>query len=433
MTDRVTTVPSSAPIAKLTNRPEILLQIFKITAQNSGQIAILGSIARCCRAWYPFAQATLYGDVFLQGQRLDKFTGRPAYLDQLIRSLTLQIDHTIDHQVPENEHQALHALALRIPGMHGLTSLSIHAECVAPGAALESVIQIIGHLPVSCVGLDIDIKGAAGHPHICPSISRLLHQLRHLRIRLPRICPELFQTLLEGQQTIKTARAPLLEDCTINLALGDPGPYSNGASTITCGSTNSLTATQALRSTSVLAALEAFCAHNATLRRFWVVDSQSKPRQPANTSAAWIRRDFLTKTSHPIPLARIGGFRKDTNLARLPRGDGVAGTEDWISWTWALEELVEGCTWELARTDVRLPRAVMVARGYPPQNPALTKAQFLLANNNHSCRMWVNEEATGQRVLPEHDGELMQTWDLQEKIPAGWRRDNVEGAPMVRI
>jgi hypothetical protein len=202
------------------------------------------------------------------------------------------------------------------------------------------------------------------------------------------------------------------------------------------------------------------------LRRLWIIDAQ--PLRPTAPHAwpAWVRRDVLRDESFPVPLGRIGGLIGGSSwMVRAPlgsseveiegeeeeRGGGGGGekddresvardeekgaVEDWIApGVEQLEGIVEGSTWSTSATGVRMPtkllltsveHAVLAGR-------LLRRAEYRGAA---SCTLWQNEQAAGEKLklLPTGPGRLMQAWDVHERTPNGWRRDDALGAPLVRV
>lgn len=442
--------PSPSPISKLPR--ELLLKIFACAAQDAAGNATLAAAARCCRLWYPVVQMALYTDVSLRDTSIAKFAACSEFADDQnpIRSLTLRMgpipvnpyDPSEAQRVEQARVDAVRQIGPRLLRMRQLTSFSIRADFLTALAAQESVFRLVDSLPPTCTGLEIDIAGRPsgdGIFHICPRLRDCLPRLRHLRLRLPRMCSALWQTPKQdgshdsaGEEGFMPVHAPHLEHVIVNISLREPGPYSCGYQSTLCdGGGHVLDANSPRTTKGMRAALEAFCARNPSITRFCVIDSQDKPKDPPNTWAAWIRRDFKSQTSRAIPLGRIGGFRPDAHLARLPRADGAPGSEDLLSSPEVLEGLAEGGAWVETPAGVRLPGPVMRARGYETLAPALSRAEFS-AGNNITCNLWRNEEETGQKLLPEHSLPLMQSWHLQERTPSGWRRDAHEGAPMVK-
>ncbi|KAI1213913.1 uncharacterized protein F4807DRAFT_469668 [Annulohypoxylon truncatum] len=413
-----------SPIANL--GPEILLEIFEWLSQD-GNATLVPSVL-CCRKWRPLALSVLYGDVVLTHKQLPKFV--ETCTDHEVRSLTLRLD-TIPvnpyepseaKQAAESRLEALRRLSLRMPRMR-LSALSIMVKFPFPFTASQEISFILDHLPACCVSLDIDVRYTSfipnstvdpqAHLHLCDSIRVILPQLRHLRLRLPLICPAIFSTKLPGQDTpYQVIRAPMLKTCLINLSLRPTHPKLPSPLP------------------PVLAVLQDFARLNSTnLERLWVIDVESRGPNP-HSWAAWVRRDFFSNTSYPIPVANIGDFVRVAWLARVPSPASPHKTQDWLSTLDNLETLAEGSTWvETIASRARLPIAML--REHQDRREAMAGALFR-KRNRIACMLWRNEDETGEKLLAEGPGELMRRWDMNEITPSGWMRDEHTASPMVR-
>lgn len=439
-----------SPVTKLT--PEILLKIFELTSQD-GDAALVTSIL-CCKRWRPPAESVLYGDVFLNAHRLTKFLN--TYSDRKIRSLTLVMDPvpvnpydpTLAVQTATARLEALQRLRSHIKKM-GLISLSITIDFPFPYTPSFELSSIVNNLPHSCTCLEIDVKhsgfilgptadlNSPPTSHVCNAIRTVLPQLEHLRLRCPQLCSALFGPSTKSHEQaagFEAVRAPNLKSCLINLSLREPtGPSPSGSRAAPCGSTlvphvgvmhDFPSALNPL-----LARLQRFSHLNsARLERLWIVDVRTRDPTVPNSWAGWVRRDILSNTSVPIPIANIGGFRKDAWVARIPTDSGRRAL-DWLSSPERLEALAEGRFWSQTTSGIRL--ATPMLREYDRVPGPLTKELFL-KKNRLTCTLWRNEEATGKKLLPVAAGPLMEVWDLKERTPRGWTRDNYEGSLMVQ-
>lgn len=173
--------------------------------------------------------------------------------------------------------------------------------------------------------------------------------------------------------------------------------------------------------------------NSSNLESLIVLDVQPHNPTLANSYAGWVRRDFLSNCSCPIPVWRVGIFSSSAHVARVPVVQKEqAEARDWISKSRSqLETMAEGETWIQTSSGARLPVQMMLKRHRLPDT-ALTRAQFQ-QGNKLSCMLWANEDKTGQHLLPTGPGELLREWELREKIPDGWTRDNnYPGTPMMR-
>ena len=120
----------------------------------------------------------------------------------------------------------MESFATLISKMSNLTTFSLIVE-PTPGEAakhgfwihLRCLLTILEVLPKSVSSLELDLglldaERDGGPKHICHALSRLLPQLRHLRLRLGTLCAMLFG-LGEGASTV-----PHLETLVINTSMG---------------------------------------------------------------------------------------------------------------------------------------------------------------------------------------------------------------------
>lgn len=434
------------PITKLPR--DILLHVFECLNQDYD--ATLVPSILCCKQWRPLAETVLYGDVFLNTRRLTKLLDTFAYTSRQIRSLTLVMeavrvnpyDYTLAIEEITTRLNVLQRLSTHIEKM-GLISLSISIDLPYPYTPSRELASIISHLPNSCICLDIDGNrngliarvDASRLPssHLCDSIRAVLPRLRHFRVRYPQVCSALFGTELDNR-AFEAVRAPNLRSCLINLSLREPrAPTSAHVLAAPCNAAplpiNGVTPQYPLPFPPLIPRLREFARLNsATLERLWIIDIQPRNPEMPNYWGAWVRRDFLLDSSMPIPMDSIRAFVQDSYLARVPAKSG--GTVDWISTPERLEALAEDGFWSQTTNGTRL--ATPMLREYDCVPMPSTKEECL-KKENFTCTLWQNEQATGEKLFPEAPGPLVKEWDIKERVPAGWRRDNWLGAPMVRL
>ncbi|KAK6192911.1 hypothetical protein LQW54_013003 [Pestalotiopsis sp. IQ-011] len=432
---------SHSPISKL--GPDLLLEIFDILTQN--RHASLTSAVQCCKAWQPIAQSALYEDVILDQQRLAKFVERCA--DTRVRSLTVVMNAvSVD---PYDPSQANEIALARLAGLAQLctcvkgmrpAALSISVDLPFPYTAAHEVACIVECLPTFCTSLEIKLShgscisppltALSRSPHLCDSIRRILPQLRHLRLCLPVLCPALFSSISsdgQGQdQHCQAVCAPLLQTCLVNLAQREPGPSTSGAWATPCsedlhwipyvGQQQQLPSALA----PMVDVLRDFASLNSSnLESLTVLDVQPHNPTLANSYAGWVRRDFLSNCSFPIPVWSVGIFSSSAHVARVPvLQKERTEARDWVSKSRSqLETMAEGGTWIQISSGARLPVQMMLRRQRLP-DAALTRPQFQQGNKT-SCMLWVNEDKTGQHLLPRGPGELLREWELREITPDG--------------
>jgi hypothetical protein len=450
----VAMVSSRPPIARLS--PDLLLEIFDIVAQDHH--ASLTSAVRCCKAWQPIAQSAMYEDVILDEPRLAKFVKQCA--DVRVRSLTVFMN-----AIPVNPYEPSEANEIVVARLASLAQLgarvkqaepatvSVSVDLPFPCTASREVSCIIESLPASCTSLEVKLShGSCISPppaalsrgtHLCDSIRGVLPQLRHLRLCLPVICPALLSTGSsngQGQDQLcqDAVCAPLLKTCLVNLAQREPGPSTSGAWTISCSEDADqipyVGQQQQLPSAlpPMVEVLRDFANMNSSnLELLTIMDVQPHNQALTHSYAGWVRRDFISRCSFPVPVWNVGIFSSSAHVARMPLLQKERWeTEDLVSSSRGhLGTIAEGETWIQTSSGARLP-AQMMPKRHRLADAALTRAQYQQSNNT-TCMLWTDEDTTGQHLLPEGPGELLQTWEMQEIIPPGWIRDAFSYSPMI--
>ncbi|KAH8165988.1 hypothetical protein CIB48_g2246 [Xylaria polymorpha] len=446
-----------SPIAQLV--PDVLLEIFNLLALDSKKSnAPLISSILCCQKWRSLASSILYRHVVLDQGRLEMFLNNRMRCE--VTSLTVTMDAISVN--PSDPSRAIHKANVRKASLRKLCSLigdtkpatvAISVDIPFPFTATPEVASIVNSLPESCTGLEIDMRHSSSisphfiptagpgyrqtNTHLCDPIRATLPRLKHLRLRLPVLCPAIFSANPSSQNHRREAiYAPLLKTCLINLSLRQPGPFNRGAWATECGDdytqTPHIGQQEQLPSASppIEKVLRDFAhRNNSNLERLWIMDVKLIDPGDSRDHAAWIRRDFMSNTSYPIPVWDIGLFSQDICVARVPSPMNPEETEDWVSRIELVETVAEGGTWTETETGARLPMRDL--QKYKPRHWILTGSEYR-RRNQRSCVIWMNEGATGEMTLPRGPGELMQQWDLHEITPPGWRRDDFAGSPMIR-
>jgi hypothetical protein len=379
--------------------------------------------------------------------------------DHGIHSLTLLMNDPIptNPYYPEDAKRmaearlaTLRRLCPRIKLMR-LAVLSIWVDIPFPYSAAPEISSILDNLTVSCIGLEIDMRhnsststsrsyrhALPNSPHLCNSIRAILPRLRHLRLRLPLICPAIFSVTAPSQGSdLKVLLAPMLRTCVINLSLRAPGHRFQGAWATTCSDEIDRTPYVGFQDElpsalpPLLPVLRDFVRLNSrSIERFWVIDVEVWDTTLSHSWRAWVRRDFISNASFPVPLTNSSGYRRDAWLARVPSPTGQGNANDQLSSLRKLEAAAEGNTWVDTTSGARLPMAML--REHQDTCPApLSRARFQ-EHDKLTCVLWINEDLTGQKLLPEGPGELMKQWDVKEITPSGWIRHADPDSPLVR-
>ncbi|KAI1175184.1 hypothetical protein F4777DRAFT_343909 [Nemania sp. FL0916] len=449
---------TTTPIAGLP--PDVLLEIFDLlTLDNKKGNASLISAILCCQKWRPLASSILYRHVALDPDRLELFSN--SHTKCKITSLTVKMDAigvtpgdpSAAIREANNRNVSLRKLCSFLEDIMPVT-LSISVDMPFPCTAGPEIESIVKNLPGFCSALEVDLRHSSSfnpnlapidtpsipqtHPHLCDSIRAVLPQLRHLRLRLPVLCTALFSAdPLSQDSCCHAIHVPLLKTCLINLSLRQPFLYNHGAWATECSDDYSRTPRvgQQEQVSSALPPMEKILREFAhlnkdTLKRLWVVDVKPVAPFSVHDHAAWIRRDFISNASYPMPVWDMGVFRSGGLVARIPSLKNPEKTEDWVSTTALVETVAEGGTWAETSRCARLPTRDL--ENYEPAHWILSGSEYR-KKNHRSCMIWKNEHDTGEVILPQGPGDLMQRWDMHEIVPPGWKRDNLKGSIMVRI
>ncbi|KAI0189577.1 hypothetical protein EV127DRAFT_432144 [Xylaria flabelliformis] len=436
--------------------PDILLEIFDLLARDDkiGNTPLVSSIL-CCQQWRRLASSVLYKHVVLDQDRLEMFVNN--HMSCEVTSLTIVMDavgvNASDPSMAIQKANVRKASLRKLCSFIGdikLATISISVDIPFPCTVMPEIASIVHSLPESCTGLEVDIRHSSSfnptlartsvlsmpqsHPHLCDSIRDMLPRLQHLRLRLPVLCSAIFSSSQDlRRQAIHT---PLLRTCLVNLSLRQPGRFNRAAWAIKCGDIYARTPHigQQEQLPSALPPMEEvlrdFAHRNSSnLERFWVLDVKPMDQSDLKDHAAWIRRDFLSNESYPIPVWVLGVFNQDKCVARVPSPTNPEETEDWVSRTDLVETVAEGGTWVATNTSARLP--LRDVQKYKPPHWILSGSEYR-RRHHISCTIWENEEVTGEMILPRGPGELMQQWNLHEITPPGWTRDSFADSSMVR-
>ncbi len=155
-------------------------------------------------------------------------------------------------------------------------------------------------------------------------------------------------------------------------------------------------------------------------KRLWIVQAPPHDNADASIDATLLRRDILRKQTPALPFRNPVGSQRDTFLIRTLEG------QEFLSYSWAIEALVENQTWKESREGHRFP-ATLLAPGssiYAAKSLPLESTEELKAENpRKSCRLWSNEEARQSRLLhAEMRDGLTDMTQIRERTPAGWHR-----------
>jgi hypothetical protein len=95
-----------------------------------------------------------------------------------------------------------------------------------------------------------------------------------------------------------------------------------------------------------------------------------------------------------------------------------------------LERVAEDGAWSETATGVRLATPTLRGSEIVPKGRIRPQSE---EENGGTHILWRNEKTAGKRMLPEGPGPFMQNWDMNERTPGGWTRENHMGSSIVRV
>ena len=452
---------------------EVLLIILKQVRYTSSPFSFVSCLLSC-RRWYDLGLPLLRSVILLRNSNLESFVTRFSHANCVfIKSLTVKINpecpksdsagkyveiKEIINRHGSSESKALwrrlHILATMISKMSTLLIFSFivvrgnqyfHGFWI-PTSIIASMIE---NLPKSCVNLEIDTAGQeASRPapvHICDKIRDVLPRLRHLRVRLYRLCPAMFCANVNGEGVIEghstASSAPSLQTLIINCGMHNhTNPW--GYTARICGDLGEIRSdadryvrSEARRSL-VIALKDLFLRGNyPAIERLWLLNLQSVD-YASSWYEAYNRRDIILGKTWVMPCIFVSpqvpvrGSRTDYYLTRTPEGHDV------LSSLWGVDNLAEAQTWEETFSGCRMPAALIATDHFQREDcwakplPIESEEAFKIRYPKNSCNLWPNEEMTGQRLLsPFEVYGLMGRWSLNEITPSGWRRNGERLVP----
>ena len=214
-----------------------------------------------CHRWHDIGVGLLWRDIVLTNQQINEFAKCNGRLAHSTLSLTLRIDPTcyrldfsripaVDMEIEAASEAtgklwtALRRLPQQLSRVHQLTTFSLKVQAQTCGAAAigfflrsEDIVSVIQGLPPTVKNLELDTHSYdrtsqdSSEHHICPAIGSRLSKLRHLRVRLARMCSELLvvPTQLRPSPESGNGRISAL-DIVINTI-----DYENEPKATTCG------------------------------------------------------------------------------------------------------------------------------------------------------------------------------------------------------
>ena len=310
-----------------------------------------------------------------------------------------------------------------------LTTFSLIVE-PTPGEAakhgfwihLRGLLTVLEVLPksVSSLELDLGLLDAArdgGPRHVCHELSRLLPQLRHLRLRLGTLCAVLFD-LGEGKST-----APQLETLVMNTSIDwlktckcdVQGDYTSNARQ---GHILDSSRQVEYWPSVCLSALQSGIFPN--IKRFDVFsfkhnDSWSSMESDSGEGEGeeddendsldsdalradhWNQHDILSQKTYYFPLRRVARDRRSLML-RTRLHEEVFGDE------YATEQKAEGPAWVEIVGGLRFPASFAaskeaVSRGYVWRDSGLEDREAFLRRSRFGLEIWEKEKRDDRWIL----------------------------------
>jgi hypothetical protein len=320
----------------------------------------------------------------------------------------------------------LGALSLRLPKMKNLNSFSISQIPPEPKTShawfpLDSVSaeMLIENLPDNCTSLEVD-WGTCDNDnrndtgHICSAIRAVANRLEYLRVRLPWICPDLFQDSCASDTVLPGF--PKLIELVINTERVETGSETSLCGADIASSRHSYPSKPWEVLTSQLqASLKK--GNLPAIKTMLVLDHQ--PSAPeASTYATLVRRNVLAESSQFLPCVVFANSEQRFRLVRSPPSEGG----DFVFPERATHDVAEGHMWRRATNGSRLPAALLRSSSLEPVHILPNKNQW---RNQHrvSCALWSNEEMSGAGLLNPKEAGLYDQLTIRESTPRGWERD----------
>lgn len=247
-----------------TSIPADVLQLVLATIIRANKVRIetkFTGLLCVCQRWRNIGAGLLWRDIVLTNQQINDFANCIGTFAHCTLSLTLRIDPTcyrldfsripaVDMDVEaaseatEKLWTALRRLPQQLSRMHQLTtfSLKVQAQTCGPAAKgfflrSEDIVSVIQGLPPTVKNLELDTHSYdrtsqdSSEHHICSAIGSRLSKLRHLRVRLARMCSELLEVPTQLRPSPESGKGciPAL-DIVINTI-----DYENESKATTCG------------------------------------------------------------------------------------------------------------------------------------------------------------------------------------------------------
>lgn len=311
-----------------------------------------------CRLWSDIVLPILYADICLgQTQQLIRFHATPRSHRRLIRSFTLHIPYT--HRLT-----GLGPVSDWFEDMENLESFSLSgnfklAECRSEERK-KYVRHLVEKLPPSVCHLELDFgitqdfRSCNGNDtlHLCPLLKAKIQSLQTLRLRLSRLCKELFDS-----DTAKPC-----EDVSSQSGLGATGRtvVINTIGEIAGWKWDDNSAAGLLTSQANLAIK---CGTIQNIRRLSILSAEVRPKEnPAGHHRPEDDISFSAVNDRRLDgMPRLLKFptrncRHRSDLAFMRYRDPDGEERDVVGFWKELRQLAEGSTWIETKDRHRIPR-----------------------------------------------------------------------------
>lgn len=316
-------------------------------------------------------------------------------------------------------------------------SLALEAESGMLGFYIPRpvIATVISYLPVSCVNLEIDTKGVDhAEPvstHLCEFLRAILPRLRHLRLRLRFLCPEIFGKGFTAHGTVDDASnfepisAPHLKTAMIN-CITKTCAYTGVCGTLEFPERPAYVHERGPEARICLASCLRLLVERSSfpeVQRLWMLDWQRPSDENGQLFASYNRRDVAKNKTWAIPCRRIWHSERNSVLIRTP--EGVEG----LSAPWTLETLAEDEIWEETTNGSRFPAEFQSdedwqTQGYSKRElPLETVDAYRGRFPKRACGLWEDEKKAGVSLLgPVERDSLTDISPVVEMTPPGWTR-----------
>lgn len=204
--------------------PELLQLVLHRVKQDSlaakdGTIVTIVDALLVCKLWNKIATPLLYTDICLTGRQLVKYVRQSHPSSELTRSLTIVLspidwaEHPWvcnnglrEYGQPRNKREIWMSFYFAAHIFYPMKNLQSFSLTVLPDMVDHRnslsdlpLYEVIRSLPASVRNLELEMGEFMSctevheEPHLCPLLRKLLQRLTSVRLRLPKICEDIFK------------------------------------------------------------------------------------------------------------------------------------------------------------------------------------------------------------------------------------------------